>query len=91
MAEHELSISEEEQSTFNRMKSRRWLQSTEMEYEDEDFMERHSKISLRPFELFPPEEQSVSKQSGGGNHLREPNGFLSMESHNYLEENIFPF
>ena len=28
MAEHELSISEEEQSTFNRMKSRRWLQST---------------------------------------------------------------
>ena len=26
--------SDEENSTFNRMKSRRWLQSTEMEYED---------------------------------------------------------
>jgi hypothetical protein len=53
-------------------------------------MERHSRISLRPFELFPPEDESQSGQAQVS-QVRESNGFLEIESHNYLEENIFPF
>ena len=77
-------------STFNRMKSRRWLQSTEMEYENEELMERHSRISLQPFEMFAPEDESRSRQTPVS-HMRESNGFLTIESQNYLEDNVFPF
>ena len=82
-------MSEEELSSLNRMKSRRWLQSTEMEYENEELMERQSRITLRPFELFPPDE-SGSRQSQVS-QMRESNGFLTIESQNFLEENVFPF
>lgn len=72
------------------MNSRRWLQSTEMDDDDEEFMSRDSKISLRQFELFPMEDDSLSLHSQMS-HLRDTNGFLTIESHNYLEENLFPF
>jgi len=39
------------------VRSRSWLQSTEMEYDDSSLMDPHSKISLRPFELFGGEEE----------------------------------
>lgn len=72
------------------MKSRRWLQSTEMEYEHEEIMDRQSRISLRPFELFPPDSNSCCK-SNELNQLRESDGFVNVESHDYIGENIFPF
>lgn len=86
----ELFLSEEGNSIFDRMKSRSWLQSTELEYENEEIMERHSRITLRPFELFPPDEDSSRRVAELG-PMREAEGYLSIESGAYLEENIFPF
>lgn len=46
-------------------------------------MDRDSKISLRPFELFHHGEDS-SILRGEMSHVRESNGLLVIESNNYL-------
>lgn len=65
-------------SAVKRIKSRTWLQSTEMECEDSSLMEIRSRISLRPFELFGEESQCVESVNRGG----DGNGFLSWEGEN---------